>query len=440
VFQWHTKKKAHAQRFKDLTQVLSANVLLQEEKRQTLVAKIQQQSMLAPPQYDTFAQTLLDNVANYYQLLPEVMNNYYTQAGGMLNYALNRTEIALELFKQFIVQEDNLSVSESQMLWQYALFSAALLKGIGKLQTELTVQVHDGHGLYLKPWLPLIESLPKVGAFYGYSHQEEGDALLRTRVNALLARSVMPDNGFAWIASDAQVLAVWLALLNDDVHRAGTLGAILIRADALAIQRYLYQLYMNVAAKKTAHHRLNAFTERASNTTLELNTGIEFSQWLTKSLSEGTLMVNQPPLLGVPGGVLLCPDVFKLFVQHHPQFNSWQAVQKGFLALQLHQTNAEGQVMHRVNQPNGQPMLSGVLCRDYAVLLPNEVACYDEAQAKPVSLSAVALIHQKECMHDTGLSHTDVAQTLTHLTREGFWAPVLSSAPSSGLNPQLSAQ
>ena len=53
----------------------------------------------------------------------------------------------------------------------------------------------------------------------------------------------MPVSGFAWIASNPQVLAVWLALLNEDQRSAGTLGAILIRADAIGYSTLFTRIY-----------------------------------------------------------------------------------------------------------------------------------------------------------------------------------------------------
>ena len=65
----------------------------------------------------------------------------------------------------------------------------------------------------------------QVGSHYHFEFLPEGDKDLRCRLNVLLARLLMPASGFAWIISNPQVLAVWLALLSEDARSAGTLGA-----------------------------------------------------------------------------------------------------------------------------------------------------------------------------------------------------------------------
>ncbi len=146
----------------------------------------------------------------------------------------------------------------------------------------------------------------------------------------------MPASGFAWIASNPEVLAVWLALLNEDYRSAGTLGAILIRADAIAIQRYFLAFMARSGARRSGRYgRAVTFTGGVpeSITEKEQAIGVEFIQWLIKSLDEGRIMVNKAPLFMVPGGMLMCPEMFQLFVREHPEYKNWQAIQNGFLSL-----------------------------------------------------------------------------------------------------------
>ena len=74
----------------------------------------------------------------------------------------------------------------------------------------------------LKQWNPLLESLNNVGSYYTYEFQKDGDIEFRRRLNLLIAKAIMPPSGFNWIASNPEVLAIWLALLNEDQASAGT--------------------------------------------------------------------------------------------------------------------------------------------------------------------------------------------------------------------------
>lgn len=406
---------------KDLTRMVAAEVLLEEEKRTLLLTQIHQACALEPARYDNLCVTLMHNFANHCQSLPETSNSYYSQQGGMLDHALNRTEAALNLFRQFVIQDAQAQLSEEQKLWQYALFSAAILQGIGKLQIDLRLEIFDNAGLYLKQWNPLLESLVAVGSHYFYEFQKESDIEFRRRVNLLLARMLMPASGFAWIAGNPQVLAVWLALLNEDYYAAGTLGALLIRANAIAIQRYFNQMQLRAYGRSGRYGRVSTFAGGAgeSISDIEQHIGIEFIQWLTKELEAGRLMINKAPLFMVPGGMLMSSDMFKLFVREHPEFKNWQAIQNGLLSLQLHKTALDGNPISRFEQ-NNQKMHSGVVLADYAIALPNEVQC-NQPSGKTVTLSALEIINQAPF----NSSFTDLQQatssSLLKLDAAGQW-------------------
>ena len=159
-------------------------------------------------------------------------------------------------------------------------------------------------------------------------------------LNLLIGRLLMPEDGFALISSESEILSIWLALLHEDYNAAGTLGAILVRANAIALQRYLNQLKLQKSTFKVGDHynRVGTFPNFNPDAidVLEQKIGIEFIQWLAQSLEAGELILNQAHLLMAQGGVLLGVEVFKLFVKSHPEYRSWVAVQNGFLSLGLH--------------------------------------------------------------------------------------------------------
>lgn len=425
----------HTKPLKDLTRIISAEALLAEEKRKKLVEQIQACCSLEPERYESLCATLLYGLVNHCQHLPDTSNNYYSQAGGMLDHALNRTEAALNLFKNYLLLDEKMELSEEQKLWQYALYTAALLQGIGKLQIDLTVQIYDDNGQFLKQWNPLLESLTQVGAHYSYRFEKEGDVDFRRRLNILMARFLMPASGYAWIVSNPKVLAVWLSLLNEDPYTSGTLGAILIHANALAIQRYLEQLNLKTHHSTSRYRRAGTFSSTIPDIQNDLQTGILFTQWITKSLTDGALMINKAPLLSVPGGILLCPDIYRLFVREHPEYkNKLAAVHKGLLSLGLHQTNVDGDVNFRYEQQNNQQMYTGVVCKDYAVFLPETVQLYHLTTGKISQLSATELIHYKQFNNDFNLKQSFITKNnLAYVNKEGEWEPIPVS--SNTLSP-----
>ena len=426
MFTRYGKKEnlVHRKSVKDLTQISKPEFILAEEKRAALMLQIEQACVLGTERFYSLCATLVSQLINHCQLLPDTANNYYSQPGGLLDHALNRTEAALALFKQFVLLDDGQGEwSEEQKLWQYVLYSAAMLQGIGKLQIDYLVKLYDGNGQFLTIWNPLLGSFASAGSYYSYEFEKETEVNLRRRLNLLLARMVMPAAGFAWIASNREALGVWLALLNEDYQGAGTLGAILIRANAIALRRYFNQLLARDANARGQRHRVSTFVDTTPESIddLEEKIGAKFLQWLAKAIESGVLMINKAPLLSVPGGMLMCPDVFKLFIRESSDFKNWLAIQTGFLSLGLHQIGPKGETDFRVEKN------TGVDFSDYAMVLPDEVT-YQTSSGESKTVSAVEFIFQAEQMGG-------VSNPISHLAASGKWqsAPVEQKGPSLGM-------
>lgn len=415
---------------KDLTSVVTPDDILEDKNRQELIINIKKASDLQPERFNSLCSTLINHLINHCQSLPETFNSYYSKPGGVLDYALNRTEVAMTMFRQLIVAEDELS--EEQKLWGYALFSASILKGIGKLQIDYEVELYDLNGQHLKRWNPLLESISAVGGYYHHQLLGEHDAELRKRLNLLLARLLMPTKAFAWIVSNPEVLRVWLALIDEDWESAGTLGALLVRADAVAIQRYITSYMLSGRGPKSG--RIGSFIDSGAEQLAdrEILTGVEFIKWLMQSLESGKLMVNKAPLFMVPGGMLMSADMFKLFVREHPEFKNWQAVQNGFLAIGVHELGPEGAVSSRFEQQSNQQIVSGVVMNKYGIALPEQVHVQNIHTGKVTSQSALSLIHSREGANFSQQKSSVASSPLQQLNAKGQWIEPANA------NPELS--
>lgn len=429
---FHRQRKsplsAQTKSLKDLTRTVASAQFLLEERRQALLEKMKDLSALEPSRYESLCEVLIENLVNHCQNLPETTNSYYSHPGGLVDHALNRTEAALSLFKEFMIQDQPGVYSEEQKLWQYALYSAAILQGIGKLFIDYRINLYDTNGQLLKQWNPLSENLVTTGSYYDYEFEKESDVEFRRRLNLLLAKALMPISGFSWIASNAQVLAVWLALLNEDQRSAGTLGAILIRADALAIQRYINEFMAKSGFGRGGRYSgAGTFSGGVPESLAEKEQaiGVAFIQWIAKALGEGLIMINKAPLLMVPGGLLMSQEMFQLFVREHPEYKNWQAAQNGFLSLGLHSRGIGGNVMSRFEQAHNQQMHNGIVMSEYAVALPATVNVHHIATGKVESVSAMELINRSRYPSQfTQQQNTIPVTPLQKLSSDGQWQTV----------------
>ena len=244
----------------------------------------------------------------------------------------------------------------------------------------------------------------------------------------------MPEKGFSWLASNISVLEVWLALLNEDLRGAGTLGAILDRADSIAIKRYIDEFMLSKNATKKI--RMGTFIDNGSESVLEKEhlVGAEFIKWLTEALDSGKLIVNKAPLFMVPGGMLMSADVFKYFVREHSEFKSWQAVQTGFLKLGLHKNHVDGGSISRFEQPNSQQIHSGVVFNKFAVALPASVKVNSLNNGKVTTCQALEVVGASMTNNQFVGQKSISALALQKLSADGKWQNT-ATAGSSFLRP-----
>ena len=401
---------------KDLTAIMEPVQLLADGKRQDLLLKIKKASAFDAARYDALCLSLIHTTINYCQSLPEASTSYYAMPGGLFDYMLNRTEAALQLFRQYLVQGEQKELSEEQKLWLYALFSAAILQGIGKLYTDYRIDLFDDNGQLLKQWQPLLETMGGSGGYY-YHDLQTGDDDLRCRLNLLFAMRLMPAQGFAWIASNPQVLSVWLALLNEDPNSAGMLGAILQRANAITVQRALQNLLKQNPLRGTRTGRITTFSEVIPESSVDRDRamGAEFVKWLMSELAKGKLLIDKGALLIIKGGMLMSTELFQFFVREHPEYKNWLAIQRGFLSLGLHALGADGKPISRAEQLHTNQSHTGIVIEKYAALLPDELQLYHPRTGEVAPTTAVELSQH--------ITQSQVSQ----LSLSGTWEPMVAN-------------
>ena len=170
-------------------------------------------------------------------------------------------------------------------------------------------------------------------------------------------------------------------------------------------------------------NRLGTFVDKVPESLAdkEFLAGAAFIKWLTEKIASGQISMNKPPLLSVPGGMLMSVESFKWFVREHPDYKNWQAVQAGFLSLGLHKVGPDGDVISRFEQSHSHDMHSGIVLADYAVVLPKQVGVHQVRTGETVSMSAT------EWVHSVQLGGAEGLQALNHLSAAGEW--VQAEAP-----------
>lgn len=425
LFHRNSKKPIATKSRKNLIKIESAAILLAEKKRAQLLIQIKQLSSFDASPYENLCHSLLLQVALYCQNLPET-SSYY--AGGLLDFILNRTEAALQLFRQFLSQGEEAEPSEEQKLWLYALFSAGCLQGLGKLVVDYQIDLFGSQGQPLKQWQPLLENMLDVGQYYQYTLTQHKDDALRRRINLLLAKQLMPTKGFTWLLSNLDVFAVWLALLDEDEDGAGALGAILNRAKSLALQRGFNELPIKAFGGGAGGSEISPRSTLSFIDTKPLDSpqnnerfiGIQFIRWLTAAIASGKIVVNQLPLfVAIPGGLMMSQKLFEMFIKHNPGYKNWRAVQQAFLSIGIHRTTNDSQVISRFEDQNHEQMLSGIVIDN--CILPDNVPVFDHQTQQVSVIPAIELIRIAQTGFYQSKAEMPSVKALPQLSEKGQW-------------------
>ncbi len=365
-----------------LLRVQSARVILDTEKRQDMMGKLPALLCLSGDNFEKLVVKFIENLAEFVQDLPETRSGYYSFRGGILDHAMNRATISLSLLRAYFLPDgdEHSHLTQPQTLWAYAIFTAAALMGIGKIAVDLIVELYDAEGKYLKPWSAFDGRMITMATYYKYDFDTPFPETFRNRVTALLARQLLPVEGFRWLASNKDLFQVWLDLLDDDERGGHTLGPILWLADSLSIQQY-FELISQGRDPKSFLDRgksspLGGTFSQIQDTRLGgTQAGIAFLNWLREGIEASKIKIGgESPVHYVPEGVVLNPGIFEVFVKENPQFKNWQAVQTAFGNLGIHRTfGGANEIFQQYIRTNNLDPIQGILINNAALILPKKM-------------------------------------------------------------------
>ncbi len=392
-----------------LSPVLSPKVILSDERRSELVKNIFQNSGLSATRVNQALTPLLDELAGACQLLPSHQHIFYTQSGGLIDYALYRAQAAMFLFKQTVLSYEQQELTEAQARWSYVLLSAALLRGMGCIYTDFNIDLYNSEGHPLGELQPLFERFVDRADYYLHQQVSDVHDELRAHITPLIARIWMPQNGMSWISEDKEAFLTWLKLLQEEHEGLHMLEAILERAESLAWQELAklslsHMPTMNI----TPDTRIPSFVDQSINDTLNLHAiGLQFIKWLNENLARGQMLINQMPILALQHGLLISPDAFRWFMQHHPQYRNWRLIQQGLMSLGIHDMDA--------NHPEG------LVIKNIGLLLPKEVICKQMNNNQHVKVESMHLTTFNQWKNYTSGKHIETELFNKQLDAQGQW-------------------
>ncbi len=294
---------------KTLFPIIPANRLLSSIQYAKLLNDIEKQVNASQKLYQTLYKDLIDNFVEFVQILPITNQG---KLGGLLSDGLQCA--------CYVLQKQEEEKNDLGSIWKYALFSAALLFNVAKVNEDRTVIISDKDGGFIRKWLPYEGAMASSAKHYKIRRGGGVPAALSRRMTPLIASKLMPDSGFKLIAEKPQVLTTWLAMLNNEYSDRGEYELILNKA---------YERLRNFTPQK------DFFVPVAVNVTGPEQTalGEEFIEWFRKALETGDITVNKTDSkvhLIAQGLLLETPGVFQNFCSYNKLNIDWSIVVKQF--------------------------------------------------------------------------------------------------------------
>ncbi len=361
------------------------------DKYSSLVDLIKEHTATTPTMWTLFYLAPIERYADFVQLLPVSPAHHHASKCSLLENTLQIIAYSLKFRrgKNLPLHTSPEKVFESRDHWTWAVFAAALTHELGKVATDLSVEINDDGSAALGRWSPYYGPMTTVKKrhYYEYGLREERSDREPQRVSLLLLHYIFCNKSMDWLSRQEKVQRAFLATIAGD--RKNPIGALI--ADA---KTYLFpevveppsskpnKVTPELYEKKTGTYRdevsptATMVANQSEDTTIQKadkfapqknhapikaekhrDRGLIFYAWLRQGLISGHIKCNGSGAAvnvvdwGLNGqAVLLCsPKIFKLCLgecEDTLQTVKWEHIQRGFVALGMCQLAKNDTVFH----------------------------------------------------------------------------------------------
>lgn len=280
-----------------LIPVFPAISLLADKRHQFFLEQLKEHSGLTSEQYEIVYKRLIDQFVEFVQVLPAQNDGPLC---GLMNEGLVR---GINGLHQLLSDH-----RDSSPLERYAIFSAALLKDVANVVVNQRIFITDKEGNFVLQWQPFDGSLESIeeAEYYKIMPLSSTYHRIAHSITPLLARQLLPQEGFDWIASDPHIFVDWLDALRDE------------EGEGTARITHTLQLYKTKVGEGLIDSLPAVHVPQEDSPATQY--ADSFFVWLQKGIDSGEIQVNTPTA-GVhvtqEGVFLERPGAFKQYVDLH---------------------------------------------------------------------------------------------------------------------------
>lgn len=287
-----------------------------------LLQKVKGHSGVKELHYKALYEKLVPDFAAFVQAIPLRSKG---KPGTLLAYSLEHAAKALEAYHKE-------SKKDFDIRFGYALFTAGLFKDLGKVIGQQRIGLCNTEGEFVEDWLPHTGPMKEEDYYRLWFLGDRWFSVSKYSTLAL-ARQIMPESGFNWIAEDLPTYKMWLeALIGEGDEDENKLIKFLTMTDPGGAG----------GGKKLPGLVLKPEHPKATTE------GDEFLEWLMDGIENGTITTNQSDsmvyVLGTGELFLVTPLIFNEFLRQHPSNIQWDQVADQFSKLGLTDNLKDGKV------------------------------------------------------------------------------------------------
>lgn len=271
------------------------------------IERIRSSLGFTPENWARDVQPLLQRFTEFVQLLPASESHHHAQPGGLIVHGLEVADYALHARNAWRLPlgADAQEQLQHAARYSYAVLIAALLHDIGKVMSDLKVELSLGYGT--RPWVPLGGSMKAQGASWyrvAFPEPTERDYRSHERLACMLIQPLVPPPALAWLAQYPPVVEELNAYLTGEgiggcsIGRGAEAAAPDFgRAPRSAIHRIISEADQRSVADNLKHGTRTRFAAARTVPLIE-----RLMEALRRLLAEGGLPLNRAGAVGYCDG------------------------------------------------------------------------------------------------------------------------------------------
>lgn len=309
-----------------LSLVQESQPLLKQPDFDEAVRQLNDQINCTPEYFDELYSATFQRLVKITQRVPVSQNNLKPFFLKQMQQAIRSLKLTQgQLFPKDITIEER---NAHEPRWSYAIFSAALLHGIEKIQHDRLIDYYDPHETLLGSWSPLLNDALTQTLYYHVRWELPKAAIASSVLITASVMQIIPSHAMHWLAEDASLFEQWWETLLD-LHASNEL-AVLVRAGFSVVKNEtLTEETLTTTVTPQTNHTQPSVDTTAENLsdaeepaspqdkpTKTQNLVLSFTQWVISQLNQ------QPDLLNdlfyrVAEGFFVTREAIQAFVTHH---------------------------------------------------------------------------------------------------------------------------